>query len=46
MVMNNIYKFSEHITKKDRETLLKQTGSVFWLMGLSGSGKSTIASER
>ena len=43
--MDNIYKFSEQLTKKNRETLLEQKGCVIWLTGLSGSGKSTIANE-
>lgn len=33
------------MSRKDRETLLGQKGSVLWLMGLSGSGKSTIANQ-
>lgn len=28
---------------KEKENLLKQQGKVFWLTGLSGAGKSTIA---
>lgn len=31
------------LSRTDKEQLLKQTGRVFWLYGLSGSGKSTIA---
>ncbi len=30
---------------EDRESLLGQKGSVLWMTGLSGSGKSTIAQE-
>ena len=36
----------EHkVTREDRESLLKHKGFVIWITGLSGSGKSTIASE-
>lgn len=31
------------VTSEDRERLLKQRGSVVWLTGLSGSGKSTVS---
>jgi len=31
------------INKKEREAVLKQKGVLLWLTGLSGSGKSTIA---
>jgi adenylylsulfate kinase len=33
------------ITRADREHILGQQGRVVWLTGLSGSGKSTIASR-
>jgi adenylylsulfate kinase len=32
-----------HVTRSEREKLLKQRGVTVWLTGLSGSGKSTIA---
>ncbi|KAL8151792.1 hypothetical protein V2J09_021600 [Rumex salicifolius] len=32
------------VNKSDREELLKQKGCVIWITGLSGSGKSTVAS--
>lgn len=32
------------VQRADREKLLRQKGTVIWLTGLSGSGKSTIAS--
>lgn len=32
------------VQRDDREKLLQQKGTVIWLTGLSGSGKSTIAS--
>jgi len=32
------------IKRKDREKLVKQKGVVLWFTGLSGSGKSTVAS--
>ncbi len=36
----------EHaVTRKDRETLIKQKGVLIWFTGLSASGKSTIANE-
>jgi len=40
----NIHPIFESILKKeDKESLLNQRGIVIWLIGLSGSGKSTIA---
>ena len=40
----NIHPIFESILKKgDKESLLHQRGIVIWLIGLSGSGKSTIA---
>lgn len=35
--------FKRFLKREDKETLLKQKGAVYWLYGLSGSGKSTIA---
>jgi len=35
--------FARQLSRDDKETLLKQKGLVVWLVGLSGSGKSTIA---
>lgn len=32
------------VSREDREKLLGQRGAVIWLTGLSGSGKSTVAS--
>ncbi|XMB66893.1 adenylyl-sulfate kinase [Mycoplasmatota bacterium zrk1] len=43
--MNNIKWHSSIVNKTDKEKILKQEGCVIWLTGLSGSGKSTIASE-
>ena len=41
---NNIHpEFSRQLRREDKETLLQQKGIVVWLIGLSGSGKSTIA---
>jgi len=41
---NNIHpEFSRQLRREDKEGLLKQRGLVVWLVGLSGSGKSTIA---
>lgn len=43
---NNIFPvFGELLQKHHKETLLKQKARVFWLTGLSGSGKTTIAIE-
>jgi bifunctional enzyme CysN/CysC len=39
----NIKWHESHVTPDDRVELLKQTGCVIWLTGLSGSGKSTVA---
>ncbi len=35
--------FGRLLQTETKETLLKQRGKVIWLVGLSGSGKSTIA---
>lgn len=35
--------FDRLLQTQTKETLLKQRGKVIWLIGLSGSGKSTIA---
>jgi len=35
--------FDKMLGRSDKEELLKQTGIVVWMYGLSGSGKSTIA---
>jgi adenylylsulfate kinase len=39
----NITWHEGHVTRPDREKLLKQRGVTIWFTGLSGSGKSTIA---
>jgi adenylylsulfate kinase len=36
--------FDKLLTRADKEVLLNQKSKVFWMTGLSGSGKSTIAS--
>ncbi|MFZ9941843.1 MAG: adenylyl-sulfate kinase [Luteolibacter sp.] len=42
--MSHIHpEFHRFLKREDKERLLKQRGSVIWLYGLSGSGKSTIA---
>lgn len=42
--MHNIYPIHDKtVSRSFKETLLGQRGGVFWLTGLSGSGKSTIA---
>jgi adenylylsulfate kinase len=40
---SNITWHEGHVTRKEREDRLKQSGVTVWLTGLSGSGKSTIA---
>lgn len=35
--------FDKILQRSDKEALLKQRGLVIWMVGLSGSGKSTIA---
>ena len=42
---NNVFWHEFETTSKGREALLNQKGIVLWFTGLSGSGKSTIASE-
>src|SRR5215470_20138166 len=39
----NITWHEGHVTRDEREKLLKQRGATLWFTGLSGSGKSTIA---
>lgn len=41
----NLVRHEGRVEPSDRETLLGQRGCIVWLTGLSGSGKSTIASE-
>ena len=42
--MDNIHpEFHRMLGREDKEALLKQRSVVFWLYGLSGSGKTTIA---
>ncbi len=43
-MQENIHtEFHRFLTTGDKESLLGQRGGVFWMVGLSGSGKSTIA---
>ncbi|MBD3261722.1 MAG: adenylyl-sulfate kinase [Candidatus Altiarchaeales archaeon] len=44
MSMKNIIWQKHRVGRRDRERLLKQKAAVVWFTGLSGSGKSTIAS--
>ena len=39
----NIHPFNQLLPRASKEELLGQKGIVFWFIGLSGSGKSTIA---
>jgi len=41
----NLVEHTHKVTKKERQSILKQKSPVIWLTGLSGSGKSTIANE-
>lgn len=41
----NVTWHTHKVGREERESLLKQKGVVLWFTGLSGSGKSTIASE-
>jgi adenylylsulfate kinase len=44
--MENIYPvFDKLVSRESKETLLNQSGRVYWLYGQSGSGKTTIAIE-
>jgi adenylylsulfate kinase len=40
---DNVVWHPSTVTRADRERLLKQKGVIVWMTGLSGSGKSTIA---
>lgn len=39
----NITWHEGHVSREDRQQLLKQKGATLWFTGLSGSGKSTVA---
>ncbi len=39
----NITWHEGHVTREERESLLRQKGATLWFTGLSGSGKSTAA---
>jgi len=39
----NITWHEGHVSREERESILKQKGALIWMTGLSGSGKSTIA---
>lgn len=41
----NVVWHKMNVSREDREELLKQKGVVLWFTGLSGSGKSTVASS-
>jgi adenylylsulfate kinase len=42
--MKNLFSSkNELISRREKEILLSQKGSCFWLTGLSGSGKTTVA---
>ena len=39
----NIVRHEGHVSREQRESLLRQQGVLLWLTGLPSSGKSTIA---
>ncbi len=41
----NITWHEHHVSREEREELLKQKGVLLWFTGLSASGKSTVANE-
>ena len=44
--MTKVYPtFDKLIPREEKEALLNQKGSAYWLYGQSGSGKTTIAIE-
>ncbi len=43
MKATNITWNEGHVTREERQQLLKQKGVAIWFTGLSGSGKSTLA---
>jgi adenylylsulfate kinase len=44
VILENIHPiFDTILTRRDKESLLKQRSKVIWMVGLSGSGKSTLA---
>src|SRR5947207_15487387 len=43
MKATNITWHEGHVTREERQQLLKQKGCTLWFTGLSGSGKSTLA---
>jgi len=42
--MPEIYRHPNRVTRRERFSLLGESGAVVWFTGLSGSGKSTVAS--
>jgi len=40
---DNVVWHPSSVTRADRERLLKQRGTIVWMTGISGAGKSTIA---
>lgn len=45
MKIENLIWHDTFVTRKHRESLLKQTPKLLWFTGLSGSGKSTVANS-
>ena len=42
--MSNIFRHESRFTRRERFALLGEAGAVVWFTGLSGSGKTTVAS--
>lgn len=42
---NNIHWHAAVVSRAEREAVVRQRGAIIWFTGLSGSGKSTIASR-
>ena len=46
IMSNNIFPiYDQLVSRQEKEDFLNQQGAVFWLTGLSGSGKSTMAKQ-
>ncbi len=45
MSNNNFPIYNQLVSRQEKEDFLNQQGAVFWLTGLSGSGKSTMAKQ-
>jgi len=43
--LNNLFPFESKITTEERHRLLQQRSKVIWFTGLSGAGKTTLATQ-